>query len=99
MNMPSPEVDPAQVAHPPSPPPIYTEHCEACNKTVSAIDKQILLKKLDTHEKICPTLKDIGNEKKTTAKLVDEGELTGMKLSAKPNELDMVDWIRSNIEF
>ena len=92
--MPGTEDDPRQVLLPPSPPPAYTLQCEACNKTLSAIDKQILLKQLDIHEKICPTLKDISNEKRPTAKLVDEGELAGMKLSAKPNELDMVDWIR-----
>ena len=92
--MAGPEDDPGRVSLPASPPPTYTLQCEACDKTLSANDGQILLKQLDIHEKICPALKDISNEKRPTAKLVDEGELTGMKLSAKPNELDMVDWIR-----
>ena len=70
--MPGPEDDPAQVPHLPTPPLTYTEQCEACNKTVSAIDMQIVLHKLKTHEKICLNLKDIGNEMKPTAKLVDE---------------------------
>ena len=86
--------NPAQVLHLLTPPPTYTEQCEACNKMVSAINMQIILHKLKTHEKICPNLKDISNEMKPTAKLVDECELTGMKLSVKPNELDMVDWIQ-----
>merc|ERR1712015_224668 len=93
-DMAGPEDDPAQVPHPAAPPPTYTEQCEACNKTVSAIDMQIVLHKLKTHEKICPNLKNVSNETKPTAKLVDKCELAGMKLSAKPNELDMVDWIR-----
>ena len=87
-----PEDDPANV--PPSPPLTATEQCEACNKIISACSEQILHLKMETHIKICPTLKESNNEKKPTAKLVDKCELAGMKLSAKPNELDMVDWIR-----